>query len=614
MNISINNKTYQVNGSITITENLGKNLDSAICFVRTTDNLRTIPKFTNVVADNKNWSFYEAEYDSLLDQYKLLLVEPTRIIEELFIKGIAYTNIKPIQESLEDLIYKINLRLDYQNCGYQLHLNQNSSDSANNEELIMSGVHNLREILDAFLQTTNERVRVYSIDDGTIEISVISAHTKRVVNVDVPYYQDSIKSENQANSIVSDAKNVLQLCLDKNVPFSSGGYSFEKSDKAYIPLKNPIRELKHLRMDCTITSIVCGSDILPVNYDSKIDLAKWCCDKEEYDVLDVKEKNTLLFYQRGSKKIENIFTELATWQKVSDSSTYVIDDVINLATNYYFNKTTANEPEILKSYELLTQAQKDRILSWTNGRAFGIRFVPVTEPTFDIEYISATDYLLRVGSGIAITDNQTESNLDVRAYLRQLENKLLLNNQREMDVDSTLELFSLGDSYQNYVCDSIVKNVSDGLTKYHFHLKKNYNESFQDTSLDKTYRVYQIPQSNFIKAVIEVSGYTEFDKAIIHAEYNSAKAKEEPNYVPIDVEIPLISIEERKALRFYDNYCCGYLNGKDGTHLVTKQIRYCDSNGECDTISLTLISGDFETEEVFEVKKDKYEEIEILFY
>ena len=120
----------------------------------------------------KQYTEYSLDWDSITQLNSLTFIDPTRMLDELTINGIAMTNQTTQLAGFNKLIDKINCRLGFD--GYQLTFNNNHHEILDNnsacQEVILDGIHTVREVLDYYLSTWDLSCRMKFKGSNVYEI------------------------------------------------------------------------------------------------------------------------------------------------------------------------------------------------------------------------------------------------------------------------------------------------------------------------------------------------------------------------------------------------------------------------------------------------------------
>ena len=627
--------TTDVNTVGAISENkfLGDTLDYLTFATRDSYILDKYSNCVNYGTDNynatKQYAAYSDDFDSITGLHSLTYIDPTRMLDELTINGIAMTNQTTQLAGFNKLIDKINCRLGFE--GYQLTFNNNHheilDDNSACQEVILDGIHTVREVLDYYLSTWDLSCRLKLNGSAVYEIYIVSPN-KQGSSLNLSQYnvKISMKGENYTNAIVTSAKNLvpdnevkeygLNIISDQ-IPFNTDAgyietlYNIYEMSKvtAYVPTVLPLY---------MPVGIVNTYNVYLTGYMIPFDVTPNVRDKEEFDTLSTTDRVANAYYTRGSKKIEHIST-LDGDMAAGYTKQVVLERMVGASLTRLNNEIDANEqfnrPEIIAWYSTLPQAAKTYVenyltsqgetLDFTTYEGVGFKIYAMAYTTqsdlwsstyFDLSYIAKDDFEVRKGgSGLTTIDNQSSGTLDETRYLTSLQYKLERLNCEEVDLSTNANVFEVGDYYDNYVIDKL-QIAHNGLNEQcNYHLQENYNAVGERVDVNRELRLYSIPTDRYVKAT--------FEKQVLASNLNNADGILINGSVILtnstlngQVYIPFVRIGKEATIRFKDNYAIRYYHTTDDnghwhkTINVSEAIRYCDSNGELNsTISIKLV-------------------------
>ena len=577
----------------------------------------------------KQYTEYSLDWDSITQLNSLTFIDPTRMLDELTINGIAMTNQTTQLAGFNKLIDKINCRLGFD--GYQLTFNNNHHEILDNnsacQEVILDGIHTVREVLDYYLSTWDLSCRMKFKGSNVYEIYVVSPN-KQGTSLDLSGLnaRGSMKGENYTNAIVTSAKNLvpdnevkeygLNIISDQ-IPFNTDAgfietlYNIYEMNKvtAYVPTVLPL----YLPV-----GIVNTYSVYLTGYMIPFDVTPNVKDKDEFDTLSTTDRVANAYYTRGSKKIEHISTldgDMANGYTKQVVLERMVEDSIATLNSHIDANENFNRPEIIEWYSHLPQAAKTYVenylttqgetLDFTTYEGVGFKIYAMAYTTqsnlwsstyFDLSYTARDDFEVRKGgSGLTIIDNQSSGTLDEGRYLTSLQYKLERLNCEEVDLSTNANIFEVGDYYNNYVIDKL-QIAHNGLNEQcNYHLQENYNAVGERVDVNRELRLYSIPTDRYVKAV--------FEAQVLNSNLNNAdgilingSAILTNSTLNGQVYIPFVRIGKEATIRFKDNYAIRYYHTTDNnSHLhktinIAEAIRYCDANGELNsTINLKLV-------------------------
>lgn len=635
--------TTDVNTVGAISENkfLGDTLDYLTFATRDAYILDKYSNCVNYGTDNynatKQYTAYSDDFDSITGLHSLTYIDPTRMLDELTINGIAMTNQTTQLAGFNKLIDKLNCRLGFE--GYQLTFNNNHheilDDNSACQEVILDGIHTVREVLDYYLSTWDLSCRLKLNGSGVYEVYVVSPN-KQGISLDLSNFNVRIssKGENYANAIVTNAKNFVpnQEVKDKELTLISDQIPFN-TDSAYLETTANIYEVNNLyvNMDSSLVGCVAGgydyydntvysNNYGFVGYTCVLDIAGQTKDKEEFDSLETKERIACPYYTRGSRKIEHISTldsdrANGYLQKVTVLQRAIDFTVADLLLTINANTLVDNSDEIKAWFKAMPTDWQNALrtavgndgtyINYERYPEIGFKIYSLSISTadddlwkkvyFNVNYTARDDFSVRKGgSGLTIIDNQSNGTLDETRYLTSLAYKLDRLNNEEVEISTNANIFEVGDYYDTFVIDKC-QIAHNGLNEQcHYHLQENYNAVGERTDVNRELRLYTIPTDRYVKAIFErqvlASNLNNADGIIINA-----TVVKNGSEVTGKVYVPLIKIGKEATVRFKDNYAIRYFYTTDSvgwvnTVNVSEALRYCGADGEINSsMQITLV-------------------------
>lgn len=636
--------TTSVNTTGAICENkfLGDTLDYLTFATRDDYYLNKYSNCVNFGTDNygltKQYTAYSDDWDTITGLHSLTYIDPTRMLDELTIDGIAMTNGATQLDGFNELIAKINVRLYFE--GYQLTFNNNHHEILDNnsacQEVILDGIHTVREVLDYYLSTWDLSCRLKFAGNSVYEIYIVSPN-KQGNSIDLSELnaRGSQKGENYTDAIVTNAKNLVpdNLVEDKELTIISDQIPFN-TDSAYVETTANIYEMSnfYVNMDSALVMCVAGgydyydntvySNNFGFNgYTCPLDIAGQTKDKEEYDALETKERIACPYYTRGGRKIEHISTldsdrANGYLQKVTVLQRAIDFTVADLLLTINANTLVDNSDEVKAWFKAMPTAWQNALrsavenigvyINYERYAEIGFKIYSLSVSTadddlwkkvyFNANYTTRDDFSVRKGgSGLTTIDNQSNGTLDEKRYLTSLEYKLDRFNCEEVEVSTNANIFEVGDYYNSFVIDRL-QIAHNGLNEQcNYHLQENYNAVGERVDVNRELRLYAIPTDRYVKAVFErqvlASNLNNADGILI-----DATVVKNGTELTGKAYIPLIKIGKEATIRFKDNYAIRYFYTTDSvgwvgiTANVSEALRYCDANGELNsTKQITLV-------------------------
>ena len=552
------------------------------------------------------------------NQYILTCIEPTKILENLNIVGLASTNknFSSLYEQIVYLIAKINVQLP------DVKLSIDSSISAYTankpcEEFKWDGLVNLREVFDDIFSSCDLAVRVKetSITNGirNVVISFDNPNQKnRNISIDEPYaIEHGEDTEYKANAIMSVAKNA------SNYPKITSQYSKLRGDNVLwttdddcFMVNYPINEAVKLTMYITATRDYTMGGNVPadppmIRANEHIDITKYLYEKDEYDLLSADEKKKALWYKRNDNKIEgfNVINKRAF-----AFNRTVIEDIIQDIKLYTYH-------DDIGDYQYNSLSALDII-------GYNLEYYPLNDAFIFDKKDNQIDSL----KGCSVIKNQDNQSLDISRYAVNVinQNKHIGNSQINFckTYETIATLPKVGDYAGTFTLDKVDYSFFKSYIKANIHLTNGLNNISEKTALKREKRIYNIPLDGYIDKYyfrdISLGNYTITDAAITSSEMNQYIHCEVLNYTVGNDRYYLIKPNSNSNLGYYKTEYSG--------KKINQPIMYTDENGECDTMTIAIYrsrencqrdysvesypimnSVDNATSMEFQVKKDAFE-------
>ena len=583
----------------------------------------------------KQYVNYSLDYSSLEDIGSLTFIDPTRMLDELTINGIAMTNATTQLAGFNKLIQKINARLtvEYKELNFYNNHHEILSDNVACQELILDGIHTVREVLDYYLSTWDLSVRL-KINNGVLELYVVSPnHQGSEIDTEDLNYQFKVHGENFTDAIVTNAKNLVpnEEVKEKQLTIISEQIPFN-TDSAYIETMSNIYETNNLfvNMDSALVSVVAGgldaNDNISYsntysysNYIGVLDIVGQTKDKEEYDTLETKERIACPYYTRGSRRIEHISTldsdrangymqKVTVLQRAIDFSVQTILSSIDsstLADNSDEVKAWFKSMPIAWQNALRTDVENSGVyINYERYAEIGFKIYSLSINTsddnlwkkvyFDLNYTTRDDFSVRVGGeGLTTIDNQANGTLDEDRFINSLECKFDRLNSSEVEISTNKNIYEVGDHTQtNFIIDKLVISHNGSNEQCYYHFQENYNAKGERVDINRELRLYSIPTDRYVKAVFEKVVNTHNADGVVVSATVVKNGSEVSGYA----YIPFIKVGNQRTIRFKDNYAIRYFYTTDSvgwigiTANVSEALRYCDANGELSSMTMYLVN------------------------
>ena len=519
------------------------------------------------------------------NQYILTCIEPTKILENLNIVGLASTgkNFSNLYNQISYLIAKINVQVPNVNLSIDSSISAYTG-SKPSEEFKWDGLVNLREVFDDIFSSADLAVRVKetNINNGirNVVISFDNPNLKiNTIDVADPYAQeDGEDTEYKANSIISVAKNA------SNYPTIASQYSKLRGDNVLwttdddcFMVNYPINEAVKLTMfitatrDYTIDSSV-TLDPPMVTANEHIDITKYLYEKDEYDLLTATEKKKALWYKRNDNKIEG-------FNKINKNafafSATVLEEIIK---DIKFNDNTYNiYHDDIGDYYYKNLNASDVI-------GFSLEYYPLNDALiFDNKKIQIDSL-----KGCSIIKNQDNQALDINRYAANIinQNKHIGNSQisfcRTYDLISNLP--KVGYYAGTYIVDKVDYSFFKSYIKANVHLNNGLNNINEKTALKREKRIYNIPLDGYIDKYyfreINLGNYTITDAAVTSNTMDK--------YVHCEVLNYKVGNDRYYLIKPNSNSNLGYYKTTYSDKKINQPIMYTDNNGECETMTIAL--------------------------
>ena len=514
------------------------------------------------------------------NQYILTCIEPTKILENLNIVGLASTskNFSSLYEQIVYLIAKINVQLP----DAKLTIDSSIATYTSNkpcEEFKWDGLVNLREVFDDIFSSADLAVRVKetSIINGirNVVISFDNPNQKnRNISIDAPYaIEHGEDTEYKANAIMSLAKNA------SNYPTIASQYSKLRGDNVLwttdddcFMVNYPINEAIKLIMYITATRDYTMGGNVPadppvIRANEHIDITKYLYEKDEYDLLSADEKKKALWYKRNDNKIEGF-------------------NVINKRA-FAFNRTVIED--IIQDIKLYTY--HDDIGDYLYSSLDALDIIG-----YNLEYYPLNDALIfdskdnQIDSlkGCSIIKNQDNQSIDINRYAANIinQNKHIGNSQMTFckTYETIAALPKVGDYAGTFTVDKVDYSFFKSYVKANIHLTNGLNNISEKTALKREKRIYNIPLDGYIDKYyfreISLDNYTITDAAITSSEMSQ--------YVHCEVLNYKVGNDRYYLIKPNSNSNLGYYKTEYSGKKINQPIMYTDENGECDTMTIAI--------------------------
>lgn len=552
------------------------------------------------------------------NQYILTCIEPTKILENLNIIGLASTgkNFSNLYNQISYLIAKINVQVPNVNLSIDSSISAYTG-SKPSEEFKWDGLVNLREVFDDIFSSCDLDVRVKetSIINGirNVVISFDNANQKnRNISIDEPYaIEQGEDTEYKANSIISVAKNA------SNYPAIASQYSKLRGDNVLwttdddcFMVNYPINEAIKLVMFITATrDYTMGGNVSAdppvIRANEHIDITNYLYEKDEYDLLSADEKKKALWYKRNDNKIEG-FNVINKRAFAFDRT--VIENIILDIKRYKYHDDKGDY--LYSSLDAL-----DII-------GYNLEYYPLNDAFIFDNKDNQIDSL----KGCSIIKNQDNQSLDISRYAANIinNNKHIGNNQISFcrTYESISSLPKIGDYTGDYIADKVDYSFFKSYIKANVHLANGLNNINEKTALKREKRIYNIPLDGYIDKYyfreISLGNYTITDAAITSSEMSQ--------YVHCEVLNYKVGNDRYYLIKPNSNSNLGYIKTTYSDKKINQPIMYTDNNGECETMTIAIYrsreycqrdysvesypimnSVDNATSMEFQVKKDAFE-------
>ena len=598
MNVYINNTSYQIIGDLTVSKYNQKTLDSGMFYLRGNIDLS---KYTKVSYTNFNQMVWQTQYLSESNKTQVTTIEWTKILEELVISGFAYSKILTGSAMFNNIVAKLNQRIVYTDYVLNTSMIDNTLFSGNGTEIVIDGSHNIREILDYFLETFGLEIRVQSCENKVLYLKLDNPNfdidTATEVEYVTPYVSD-IKGDEVVDNLATDLSNVVVDEEIKEAPLQIVSESSEFStDNGIVKTTQPIYKMN--KCDMVLKSLADSSEstvALRIAYYSSesatvpsiasiliktdtlfhVNINDYVVDKEEWDVLSHDQKVPRFYFNRGNNKIEHITNNVRYANGLFDTQPYA--QILTILNNNYtdYEGTIDYEPAVyiydnLDSNSLAYfQAQMNN-LGWYprtdlyGTRGFLLRGVELAtswtlfylQPT----YTTQTGIFIKVGdNGTSLIDNQTASQINEDRFVDSQNSKLRRIGNKEITIDSNgSDYYSVGDYFDigsdRFILDELQIGISDNNIKQHYHFSKDYNFLNIKQGLSKELRLYSIATEGYVKASIEQAvnaDLSSYKGAVIQV--NVPQIDSSTTYVQKYIWLPLTKVMNSYVIHFQDNY------------------------------------------------------------
>ena len=519
------------------------------------------------------------------NQYIITCIEPTKILENLNIIGLASTgkNFSSLYNQISYLIEKINVQVPNVNLSIDSSISA-FTGSKPSEEFKWDGLVNLREVFDDIFSSADLAVRVKetNITNGirNVVISFDNPSLKiNTINVDEPYAQEAGEdTEYKANSIITVAKNA------SNYPTITSQYSKLRGDNVLwttdddcFMVNYPINEAIKLIMFITATrdytidsSVTLDPPIVTAN--EHIDITKYLYEKDEYDLLTATEKKKALWYKRNDNKIEGFNT--INKNAFSFSATVLEEIIKDIKSNDYTYNIYHDD---IGDYYYKSLSASDVI-------GFNLEYYPLNDALiFDNKKIQIDSL-----KGCSIIKNQDNQSLDINRYAANIinQNKHIGNSQ--ISFCKTYDLISnlpkVGYYAGTYIVDKVDYSFFKSYIKANVHLNNGLNNINEKTALKREKRIYNIPLDGYIDKYyfreINLGHYTITDAAITSNTMDK--------YVHCEVLYYTVGNDRYYLIKPNSNSNLGYYKTTYSDKKINQPIMYTDNNGECEIMTIAI--------------------------
>ena len=587
--------TSSVAQGFPLSNSIGDELDSCTLILKGDF---TFEKFQNVKIEasnnsdlsnsfSQNFLIMDIRREKLVgyNQYILTCIEPTKILENINIIGLASTgkNFSSLYNQINYVVAKINRQL----VDARLSIDESLSIYTANkpsEELKWNGLVNIREVFDDLLSSVDLAVRVKetTISNGirNVVISFDNPNQKnKLIDVESPFAEEiGEDTEYKANAIISVAKNA------SNYPIIASQYSKLRGDNVLwttdddcfmvnYPINEAVKLIMYIRATRDYThdpSVTLDPPTITAN--EHIDITKYLYEKDEYDLLSANEKKKALWYTRNNNKIEGF--------NVMNKHAFSFDKTVieNIIQDIMLNDYTYNiYHDEIGDYQYTGLSASDII-------AFALEYYPLNDAFVYDKKQNQIDTL----KGCSVIKNQNNQSLDINRYASNIinQNKHIGNAQRSFckTYDSIANLPKVGDYRGTYIVDKADYSFFKSYVKANIHLTSGLNNINEKTALKREKRIYNIPLDGYIDRYffreINLGNYTITDAAI------SSNIME--SYVHCEVLKYNVGNDRYFLIKPNSNSNLGYFKNTYSGKKINQPIMYTDGNGECEVMTIAI--------------------------
>lgn len=575
--IFINNVVYDVLSNSSIKRNIDKTLDQIIINISTEQEIE-LNKFDIMfflVGDGDELQFLIMDYtvEKKLSRvyYTITGIEPTKMLENIILCGLAISNGDNIYEQFGKAMQKISNISNKFNLVLDPSFGNDEPNSWIIEDLkrkkpenfIFSGTITAREVFDTILSSADYEIRVSMIEKNQNETIIYLA-------IDDPNIQgDTINLENNKNyrittdgeynvggliSVVSNGvpdKYIFQL----NQVLRDTGFD-TPNDQYKLLTDYPIESIGKLFANARV--LVETSPTSSKYIDEEIDLTPYLIEKEVYDAIDNETKDERVYFKRYSP---NVFG----FNKIFKESWLIGDKtIIQNILDKHFNKT---------SFPKKTYYIKDYQLSYR----------PILNAYFDT--------IKKDGDFTRILNNQSEKNVDLSRLNKT--NTALANKvgNEHMILETSVD-YNIGDrTSDGFIICSYDLKITSSRYYYKYNLFKKNNSINMRMAIRREKQSFNIPLDNYVDRYIDC-GVAKIgntipiaDCILIHTQFNM-----KTGYY---CWLPLARYGDYLIATFTNNIICGYYNLFKSGKTNNYAIKYTDDNGELGSIDAWFgYSGD----------------------
>lgn len=386
-----------------------------------------------------------------------------------------------------------------------------------------------------------------------------------------------------------------------------------------------------------------------------IDITNYVVEKSVFDAMSLADQSKRLYFTRGQKNIyglykkyksglTGLFSNIALQNIMQDLPTTTINyyrtanEVIDWSgignptllqlsggnvskyTNAIISTTGEKQENAIESFvgvvypsdryaqnNLYDYIKPDT--SWFKQALFSVNYQPYVDSVVKIEKTNIASLEANT-KNLSVIKNQSDRTIDMSKYYDSQQALINRMGNKEMYIDAMVDLTSdyslqttlwgLGDymtlnSVKWTITQREFENYNENKLKVRYTLSKDYNASNIDIQLKRDKRLYGIPLTQYVDRYIIIKGGQYMDnntkKILLECWDDFTGSTTTQGYCMLEaVKIGNANILHKVA-RAMDNYAVDIERTKYSSTVVNVYLRYCDTNGFKENITLYGLSN-----------------------